>query len=51
MTQDDIGGILNRAGLTVPAEEIESLTEGVAILDEVIARLDYAALTAPAPKT
>ena len=50
MPTDKMNATLRAAGLTVPENEMDTLAEGVAILDQVIARLDGASPGAPAKK-
>ncbi len=50
MPTDKMIATLRAAGLTVPENEMDTLAEGVAILDQVIARLDGASPGAPAKK-
>ena len=45
MTREEIAHVLRDAGLRVPEDERDTLAEGVAILDEVVARLDDRPLT------
>ncbi|NQV79880.1 MAG: hypothetical protein HQ495_04955 [Alphaproteobacteria bacterium] len=51
MPTDKMNATLRAAGLTVPEREMDTLAEGVAILDQVIARLDDAAPGEPAKKS
>ena len=50
MTRERMKATLRDAGLTVPDNEMDTLAEGVAILAQVVARLDETVLGEPAKK-
>ncbi|MDA0369575.1 MAG: hypothetical protein O3C65_15335 [Proteobacteria bacterium] len=51
MPTDKMIATLRAAGLTIPENEMDTLAEGVAILDQVIARLDDTSLGEPTKKS